>query len=93
MCTDFTITNKAFSKECYPLPNIVQLVDSSVGYKVVDILDAFRGYHQIFMAEEDVEKMTFVIIGKARGGDILQLYLAISEHGLSSVLIEEEDKV
>ncbi|GAA0139713.1 hypothetical protein LIER_42594 [Lithospermum erythrorhizon] len=29
-------------------------------YQVVDLLDALRGYLQIFMAEEDVEKTTFV---------------------------------
>ncbi|GAA0168663.1 hypothetical protein LIER_23330 [Lithospermum erythrorhizon] len=60
MCTDFTSINKACLKDCYPLPNIDRLVDSSVGYKVVDFLDAFRGYHQIFMAEEDVEKTAFI---------------------------------
>ncbi|GAA0175950.1 hypothetical protein LIER_29032 [Lithospermum erythrorhizon] len=60
MCTDFTSINKACLKDCYPLPNIDRLVDSSAGYKVVDFLDAFRGYHQIFIAEEDVEKSAFV---------------------------------
>ncbi|GAA0165051.1 hypothetical protein LIER_20551 [Lithospermum erythrorhizon] len=60
ICTYFTSINKACPKDCYPLPHIDQLVDSSAGYKVVDFLDAFRGYHQIFMAEEDVEKIAFV---------------------------------
>ncbi|GAA0143735.1 hypothetical protein LIER_35799 [Lithospermum erythrorhizon] len=60
MCTDFTRINKVCPKDCYPLPNIDRLVDSGTAYKVVDFLDAFRGYHQIFMAEEDVEKTTFV---------------------------------
>ncbi|GAA0168514.1 hypothetical protein LIER_23217 [Lithospermum erythrorhizon] len=30
------------------------------GYKVVEFLDAFMGYHHIFMAEEDVEKTAFI---------------------------------
>ncbi|GAA0143688.1 hypothetical protein LIER_35792 [Lithospermum erythrorhizon] len=60
MCIDFTSINKAWLKDYYPLPNINRLVDSSAGYKVVDFLDAFRWYHQIFMAEEDVEKIAFV---------------------------------
>ncbi|GAA0150358.1 hypothetical protein LIER_37105 [Lithospermum erythrorhizon] len=54
MCIDFTSINKACPKDCYPLPNIDRLVDSV--YKVVDFLDAFRGYHQIFRAEEDMDK-------------------------------------
>ncbi|GAA0148079.1 hypothetical protein LIER_07618 [Lithospermum erythrorhizon] len=56
MCSDFTSINKAFPKDCYALLNIDRLVDSSAGYKVVDFLDAFRLYHQIFMVEKDVEK-------------------------------------
>ncbi|GAA0142195.1 hypothetical protein LIER_03150 [Lithospermum erythrorhizon] len=60
MCTDFTSINKVCPKDFYPLPNIDRLVYSSTGYKVVDFLDAFRGYHQIFMAEEDVENTAFV---------------------------------
>ncbi|GAA0185807.1 hypothetical protein LIER_33095 [Lithospermum erythrorhizon] len=60
MCMDFTNINKAHLKDCYPLPNIDRMVDSSAGYKVVDFLDAFRGYHKIFMVEEDVDKITFV---------------------------------
>ncbi|GAA0184181.1 hypothetical protein LIER_31469 [Lithospermum erythrorhizon] len=60
LCTDFTSINKVCPKDCYPLPNIDRVVDSSAGYNVVDFLDAFRGYHHIFMAEEDVEKTMFV---------------------------------
>ncbi|GAA0144969.1 hypothetical protein LIER_36046 [Lithospermum erythrorhizon] len=60
MCTDFTRINKACPKDCYPFPNIDRLVDSNAEYKVVDFMDAFRGYHQIFMAEDDVEKTTFI---------------------------------
>ncbi|GAA0174571.1 hypothetical protein LIER_27938 [Lithospermum erythrorhizon] len=33
MCTDFSSINKAFPKDCYPLPNIDRLVDSTAGYK------------------------------------------------------------
>ncbi|GAA0165832.1 hypothetical protein LIER_21130 [Lithospermum erythrorhizon] len=61
MCTDLKSINKACLKHCYPLLNIDRLVVSSAEYKVVDFLDAFREYHQIFMAEEDVEKIAFVI--------------------------------
>ncbi|GAA0166524.1 hypothetical protein LIER_21660 [Lithospermum erythrorhizon] len=60
MCIDFASINKAYPKDCYPLPNIDRLVDSSAGYKVVDFLDAFQGYHRIFIAEEEVEKTTLI---------------------------------
>ncbi|GAA0170158.1 hypothetical protein LIER_40901 [Lithospermum erythrorhizon] len=60
MLTDFTNINKAYSMDCYPLPNIDRLVDSNASYKVVDFLDTFKGYHQIFMVEEDVENPAFV---------------------------------
>ncbi|GAA0170324.1 hypothetical protein LIER_40929 [Lithospermum erythrorhizon] len=91
MSIDFTIINKSCPKACYPLPNIARLVDSSAGYKLVDFLDAFQGYHKIFMAEEDVEKTAFVT--EPVVGNVLQLYLVVSEHALSSVLIQEEGKV
>nr|XP_027103138.1 uncharacterized protein LOC113724435 [Coffea arabica]XP_027103142.1 uncharacterized protein LOC113724438 [Coffea arabica] len=32
MCVDFTDLNKACPKDCYPLPRIDQLVDSTAGY-------------------------------------------------------------
>ncbi|GAA0159407.1 hypothetical protein LIER_38863 [Lithospermum erythrorhizon] len=60
ICTDYTSINMACPKDCYPLPNIDRLVDSSDGYKVVDFMDEFWGYHQIIMVEEDVEKTVFV---------------------------------
>ncbi|XP_071933039.1 uncharacterized protein [Coffea arabica] len=51
MCVDFTNLNKACPKDCFPLPRIDRLVDSTVGFDVLCFLDAFKGYHQIEMAE------------------------------------------
>ncbi|XP_071906205.1 uncharacterized protein [Coffea arabica] len=59
MCVDFTDLNKACPKDCYPLPKIDTLVDSAMGYEVLCFLDAFKGYHQIGMSEEDQEKTAF----------------------------------
>ncbi|XP_071919055.1 uncharacterized protein [Coffea arabica] len=59
MCVDFTDLNKACPKDCYPLPRIDALVDSAMGYEVLCFLDAFKGYHQIGMSEEDQEKTAF----------------------------------
>ena len=53
---DFTDLNKTCPKDSFPLPRINQLVDSTSGYKLLTLIDAFSGYNQIKMAEEDHEK-------------------------------------
>uniref|UniRef100_A0A2N9HJT9 Uncharacterized protein n=1 Tax=Fagus sylvatica TaxID=28930 RepID=A0A2N9HJT9_FAGSY len=60
MCVDFTDLNKAYPKDSYPLPRIDQLVDSTAGHKLLSFMDAFSGYNQIQMAEEDQEKTAFI---------------------------------
>ncbi|KAL2240957.1 UNVERIFIED_CONTAM: Retrovirus-related Pol polyprotein from transposon opus [Sesamum indicum] len=60
MCTDFTDLNKACPKDPYPLPRIDVLVDSTAGYKIFSMMDAYQGYHQIYMATEDRIKTSFV---------------------------------
>ncbi|KAL2235820.1 UNVERIFIED_CONTAM: hypothetical protein Sindi_1314200 [Sesamum indicum] len=57
MCTDFTDLNKAYPKDPYPLPKIDLLVDSTAGYEIFSMMDAYQGYHQIFMATEDRENI------------------------------------
>ena len=60
MCVDFTDLNQAYSKDSFPLPRINQLADSTAGHKFLTFMDAFSGYNQILMAEEDQEKTAFV---------------------------------
>ena len=60
MCVDFTDLNKACPKDSFPLPRIYQLVDSTAGHKLLTFMDAFSGYNQIRMAEEDQEKTSFI---------------------------------
>ena len=60
MCVDFTDLNRACSKDSFPLPRIDQLVDSTAGHKLLTFMDAFSGYNQIKMAEEDQEKIAFI---------------------------------
>jgi len=50
---DFTDLNKVCLKDSFPLPKIDQLVDSTTGHKLLTFMDAFSGYIQIKMAEED----------------------------------------
>ncbi|GJX98811.1 reverse transcriptase domain-containing protein [Tanacetum coccineum] len=59
MCLDFTDLNKACPQDCYPLPEIDWKVESLRGYPFKYFLDAYKGYHQIQMAESDEEKTTF----------------------------------
>ena len=60
MCVDSTDLNKACLKDSFPLPRIDQLVDSTAGHKLLTFMDAFSGYNQIKMAEEDQEKTAFI---------------------------------
>ncbi|XP_073137176.1 uncharacterized protein [Henckelia pumila] len=60
MCVDFRDLNKACPKDCYPLPRIDQLVDSTAGHELISFLDAYQGYHQIPLAKEDKDKVSFV---------------------------------
>ena len=60
MCVDFTNLNRACPKDTYPLPRIDTLVDSTARHELLSFIDAFSGYNQIKMNEEDQEKTSFV---------------------------------
>ncbi|KAL2250220.1 UNVERIFIED_CONTAM: Retrovirus-related Pol polyprotein from transposon [Sesamum indicum] len=60
MCADFTELNKACPKDPYPLPRIDVMVDSTAGFEMFSMMDAYQGYHQIYMAEEDRDKTSFI---------------------------------
>ena len=60
MYVDFIDLNKAYPKDSFPLPRIDQLVDSIAGHKLLNFMDTFSRYNQIFMEEEDQEKTLFV---------------------------------
>jgi len=53
MCVDFTDLNKACPKDSFPLPHIDQLIDATAGHELLSFLDAYSGYNQILMEEED----------------------------------------
>nr|GEY00023.1 hypothetical protein [Tanacetum cinerariifolium] len=60
MCVDFKDLNKACPKDGYLLSEIDWKVESLCGYPYKCFLDAYKGYHQIKMTEEDEEKTTFI---------------------------------
>ena len=59
MYVDFTDLNRACSKDSYPLPRINTTVDSMARHKLLSFMDAFSGYNQIKM-EDDQERTSFV---------------------------------
>ena len=60
MCVDFTDLIKACPKDSFPLPRIDQLVDSTTRHKLLSFMDAFSGYNQILMDEDDQEKTSLI---------------------------------
>jgi hypothetical protein len=63
VCIDFRNLNRATSKDEYPMSIANLLINSALGHKVLSFLDGNAGYNQIFMAKEDVSKMTFRCLG------------------------------
>ena len=53
MCVDFTDLNRASPKDSYPLPRVDVLVDSTARHQLLSFMDAFSGYNQIRMHEDD----------------------------------------
>ncbi|GJS42522.1 reverse transcriptase domain-containing protein [Tanacetum coccineum] len=60
MCVDFKDLNKTCPQDGYPLPEIDWKVESLCGHPFKCFLDAYKGYHQIKMAEEYEEKTAFI---------------------------------
>ena len=59
MCVDFTDLNRACPKNSYPLPRINTLVDSMARHELLSFMDAFSGYNQIKVNEDDQERTSF----------------------------------
>ncbi|GKD40317.1 reverse transcriptase domain-containing protein [Tanacetum coccineum] len=59
MCIDFKNINYVCPKDYYPLPKIDMKIESVVRFPLKCFLDAYKGYHQVQMVEEDEEKTAF----------------------------------
>nr|GEW86935.1 reverse transcriptase domain-containing protein [Tanacetum cinerariifolium] len=59
MCIDFKNINVACLKDYYPLLEIDIKIEPVVGFPLKCFLDAYKGYHQVQMAEEEKEKTAF----------------------------------
>ena len=60
-CIDFMNLNKVCRKYSFPLPLIDQLVDATVGYKLLSFMDVYSRYNQISMFELGDEHTSFNI--------------------------------
>ena len=60
MCMDFTNLNKACLKDSYTLPRVNVLMDFTARHQLLSFMDAFSGYNQIGIHEDDQEKTSFV---------------------------------
>src|SRR3954464_2353689 len=60
MCVDYEPVNKHCPKDHFPLPRIDQIIDSTAGCDLLSFLDAYSGYNQIRMKEEDEEHTSFI---------------------------------
>ncbi|GKB79988.1 reverse transcriptase domain-containing protein [Tanacetum coccineum] len=59
MCIDLKNVNSARPKDYYPLPDIDGKIESVLGFQYKCFLDAYKGYHQAQMAQDDEEKTAF----------------------------------
>src|SRR4051812_4465654 len=60
MCIDYGPINKNCPKDHFSLPRIDQIIDSTAGCDLLSFLDAYSGYNQIRMKEEDEEHTSFI---------------------------------
>ncbi|OIR56906.1 MAG: uncharacterized protein A8A55_2342 [Amphiamblys sp. WSBS2006] len=59
MCVDYRQLNNVTQKEMVPIPRVDETLDRLADAKIFSAIDLKSGYHQIPMAEEDIEKTAF----------------------------------
>lgn len=62
-CVDYRALKAITRGDAYPLPNIVETLDTLTGSEYFTTLDLCSGYHQVSMDPSDVEKTAFTAPG------------------------------
>jgi hypothetical protein len=60
MCINFTDLNKACPNDEFYLPKIDSLTNASTTSELMNLLDCYLGYHQIWMKKKDEPKTSFI---------------------------------
>ncbi|MCO5612739.1 hypothetical protein L7F22_067008 [Adiantum nelumboides] len=61
ICVDFRKLNEQTIKDPFPLTFTDTMLDQVAGHEMYSFLDGYSGYNQISLADEDREKMAFII--------------------------------
>jgi hypothetical protein len=101
ICVNFRNLNRASPKDEYQMPVADMLINSASGNKVISFLNSNVGYHQIFMAKEDISKTAFqcpelvglfewvvMMFGLKNAGATYQQAMNLIFHDLLGVLLE-----
>jgi hypothetical protein len=101
ICVNFRNLNRASPKDEYQMPVADMLINSASGNKVISFLNSNVGYHQIFMAKEDISKTAFqcpelvglfewvvMMFGLKNAGATYQQTMNLIFHDLLGVLLE-----
>lgn len=63
LCIDFRKLNAVTKKNAYPVPHLVQILDSLKNGNYISTIDLLKGYHQIAMGETSKEFTAFTVPG------------------------------
>jgi hypothetical protein len=101
ICVDFRDLNKATPKGEYMMPMADALINRAFGHWIISFMDGNAGYNQIFMAEDDIPKMTFrcpgfvglfewvvMTFGLKNAGATYQRAMNLILHDLLEVILE-----